>query len=100
MQKDISISGNTVYGTSNYVTNFTELNESDPAEQQGNYLALYFKDATEGKTVKVKLTKEATLTDDGIFIGLIKSNTQTITVTIDNGEPQVLKLSGLTLKQK
>ena len=63
-------------------------------------MALYFKEATDGKTVKVKLTKEATLTDDGIFIGLIKSNTQTITVTIDNGEPQVLKLSGLTLKQK
>lgn len=69
------------------------------SEQKGNYLAIKFEEATQGKTVKVKLTKESTLDSDGQLILLVTdtSKNKPLVVTVDDKESYQLNLSKLTL---
>ena len=63
LQSDITINKDgTISGTLNYIKDYKQFSDVEE-EQSGNYLALKFKEATEGKNVKVKLTKEVTLDD-------------------------------------
>lgn len=71
LQKDISIVGNTIYGTLKYVTGYTGFS-GDPDEQKGNFIALHFT-AKAGSTIKVRLkngkhSSWSTLESDGIIV--------------------------------
>lgn len=72
LEADMSITGNTIYGTSKYVTGYTGFS-GDPAKQQGNYLAVHFT-AAAGATIKCRLVggdrypEWVTLDSDGILI--------------------------------
>lgn len=99
LQDNIKIKNNVISGISNYVKGYKDFS-SNEEEQEGNYIALKFDEATKGSTVKVKVTKESTLTDDGIIVLRLKSTSIPIVVTIDNNEPQTLSLTGLTLKKE
>lgn len=99
LQENIKIRDNVVSGTLKYVKGYNDFS-SIVEEQSGNYLALKFDEATKGSTVKVKVTKESTLTDDGIIVLRLKNTETPITVTIDDNEPQTLQLTGLTLNKE
>lgn len=99
LQENIKIRDNVVSGTLKYVKGYNDFSSIEE-EQSGNYLALKFDEATKGSTVKVKVTKESTLTDDGIIVLRLKNTETPITVTIDDNEPQTLQLTGLTLNKE
>lgn len=88
-----------------YVTGYTEFS-SDVSEQEGNYLALKVDADSEEAVVTVELvggTKgPVTLDDDMNIVLLIKNkDTQSIKVTVDDGEDSATKtyrLTGLTLE--
>lgn len=88
-----------------YVTGYTEFS-SDVSEQEGNYLALKVDADSEEAVVTVELvggTKgPVTLDDDMNIVLLIKNkDTQSIKVTVDDGEDSSTKtyrLTGLTLE--
>lgn len=58
LQEDVSLVGNTLYGTSNYVTGYTGFS-GDVSEQSGHYLAMNITAAT-GATVYIELLGGAT----------------------------------------
>ncbi len=103
LQEDIVIKGDKVTGKSKYVTGFTEFNENNPAEQEGNYLVIKVEEATQGKTVMVKMTGQETsgiskkLDPDGILICLIHNQDNKIELTVDSEDTRILDLSELTL---
>ena len=82
LQNDITIGSNYIAGTLNYLDDYTGFS-SIAAEQSGHYLALHFEvPDVEGVTIKVKVTKEVTLDEDGIIVlRIVDPQTQTITVT-------------------
>lgn len=109
LQSNISISDNTVSGTVNYVTDYTEFYPDDPSQQEGNFLALKF-EATNSNKITCELSEAASgkgpvqLDEDGLFVARLTSNSQTITVKAESeggkASTTVLKLSGLTLTPK
>ena len=88
-----------------HVTGYTGFS-SNPSEQEGNYLALKVDADSEDAVATVELvggTKgPVTLDDDMNIVLLIKNkDTQSIKVTVDNGENSTTKtygLIGLTLE--
>lgn len=101
LQENIVIDGKgNVSGTLKYVDSYPDFSNIE-SEQKGNYLALKFEEATQGKTVKVKLTKESTLDSDGQIVLLITdaSKDKPLVVTVDGDESYQLNLTGLTLQK-
>ncbi len=106
LQENIQIKNYKVSGTLKYVENFTKFNESNPAEQKGNFLAIHFDD-TDTREVECKLEPSYSakkgyvkLDEDGIFIAKVASNDQKILVKINGKEVTPLSLTNLELKQK
>ncbi|WP_298061792.1 hypothetical protein [uncultured Rikenella sp.] len=99
LQENVAIdSEGNVTGTLKYVDSYPNFSSVE-SEQKGNYLAIKFEEATQGKTVKVKLTKESTLDSDGQLVLLVTdtSKNKPLVVTVDNEESYQLNLSKLTL---
>ena len=84
LEEDIVVSNGSISGTLKYVTEYTGFS-GDPEEQEGNYLALYYRvPDVEGVTIKVTTnTSTVTLDPDGLHIIRIKSGVvgRKITVT-------------------
>ncbi len=105
LQTDIVVNETNVTGTLNYVEEFTEFNETDPLEQEGNFIVLKVDEATKGKTVTAKITgtgtkgKSVKLDEDGVLICKIANNDNKITFTIEDTTKE-LDLTALTLKEK
>lgn len=98
LQSDIEITDDAISGTLNYIADYSSAFGGELAS--GNYLALHF-EATEGATIKVKLTDEVTLDEDGIIVLRIAdkdAQTITATATMPNGTvaTKVYSLTGLT----
>ena len=105
LQSDMVVADDEVTGTLKYVNGYVDFS-SNTSEQSGNYLALKIEaEPAEAETV-VELvggTKgPVTLDDDMDIVLLIKNkDTQSIKVTVDNGENSTTKtygLIGLTLE--
>ena len=111
LQKDITVTGLTVTGTSNYVQEFTGFNATDKTEQQGNYIALKLnavdKDGTaiNDATIKVKSNNGVngykTLDADHLLVHRISVDTATgminpIHVLVNDTSYDIV-LTGLTL---
>lgn len=100
LQSDVVVSDDEVTGTLKYVDGYVDFS-SNVSEQSGNYLALKIEaEPAEAETV-VELvggTKgPVTLNDDMNIVLLIKNkDTQSIKVTVDDGEDSATKTYGLT----
>lgn len=100
LQSDVVVSDDEVTGTLKYVDGYVDFS-SNVSEQSGNYLALKIEaEPAEAETV-VELvggTKgPVTLDDDMNIVLLIKNkDTQSIKVTVDDGEDSATKTYGLT----
>ena len=98
-----------VTGTLHYVTDYIGFNGTEPAEQEGNYLALKVDPKPiDGATIIVELVggKKGPVTLDGdrmIVIRIENKDTQTIKVAARNSKNEIAKtysLAKLTLEQK
>ena len=105
MQTNIKITGNAITGTLKYVTGYTGFS-GDPAEQEGNYIALHFETNDPRATITVEVINGTvghpiTLDDDGLCIFRIADkDTQSIRVVATYGDDVVTTtydLTGLTL---
>ena len=98
LQDNISIDKDgKVTGTSKYVQDFKDFSTLAD-EQKGNYLALQFQEAIDGREVKVGIRKQKKLDSDGQIILILKDGkTKPIKVTVDGDETYELDLSGLTI---
>ena len=105
LQSDIVVADDEMTGTLKYVNGYVDFS-SNTSEQSGNYLALKIEaEPAEAETV-VELvggTKGPVALDDDMNIVLLIKNkdTQSIKVTVDNGENSTTKtygLIGLTLE--
>ena len=100
LQSDVVVGESEITGTLKHVTDYTDFS-SNVSEQSGNYLALKIEaEPAEAETV-VELvggTKgPVTLDDDMNIVLLIKNkDTQSIKVTVDDGEDSATKTYGLT----
>ena len=100
LQSDAVVSDDEVTGTLKYVDGYVDFS-SNVSEQSGNYLALKIEaEPAEAETV-VELvggTKgPVTLDDDMNIVLLIKNkDTQSIKVTVNDGEDSAIKTYGLT----
>ena len=100
LQSDVVVSDDEVTGTLKYVNGYVDFS-SIVSEQSGNYLALKIEaEPAESETV-VELvggTKgPVTLDDDMNIVLLIKNkDTQSIKVTVNDGEDSATKTYGLT----
>lgn len=100
LQEDIVIGDSEITGTLKYVSDYTEFS-SVASEQKGNYLALKVDTDSEETTVTVELVggtkRPVTLDEDKNIVLLIKNkDTQSIKVTVDNGEDSATKTYGLS----
>ena len=59
MQSGVSVEDNEIFGTLNYVTEYTGFS-GDPALQEGNYLVLKFETDDEDDVITVELTNGVT----------------------------------------
>lgn len=105
LQEDVEVGVDAITGTLHYVTDYTGFS-GDPAEQEGNYLALKVT-AIDGATITVELINgtvghPVTLDEDGmIVIRISDQSTQSVQVvaTKDNkSEVYNYSISGLTLE--
>ena len=108
LQHHITVFGDEISGYLNYVTGYTQYDQSHTELQSGNYLALKFA-VTEGSTVTVELSNGAaggpvTLDEDMNCVFRVTSTAQTITVVVTGTDgdtlTRVYKLNGLTLKSE
>lgn len=102
LQSGIEIADGAITGTLNYIADYSSAFGGELAS--GNYLALHF-EATEGAAIKVKLTNEVTLDEDGIIVLRIADKdeqTITATATMPNGSVATVtySLTGLTLESE
>ena len=100
LQKDVYLKGKNVYGISHYVTGYTEFS-SNPAEQQGNYIALHAAvPDVEGVSITVN---GKPLGEDGLIVLIIPKGAYKVRVTASKlGSASVTKeynLSKLTLEK-
>jgi len=82
LQENIAISDDKITGTLKYVTDYTGFS-SNPAEQQGNYLAIHAEANDEAATVKVGITKMTTLDEDGNIVLIVKGTSTPVTITAE-----------------
>lgn len=100
LQSDMVVADDEVTGTLKYVNGYVDFS-SNTSEQSGNYLALKIEaEPAEAETV-VELvggTKGPVALDDDMNIVLLIKNkdTQSIKVTVDDGENSTTKTYGLT----
>lgn len=105
LQSGVGVGGSDITGTLKYVTGYTGFS-GDPAEQQGNYIALHIDTDAEDSTITVELIGgehgPVTLDSDRTIIIRIKNKSQKIKITASkDGYPTVEKtytLAGLTLE--
>lgn len=109
LQKDISVDGLKVSGTSNYVTKYTGWS-SVVGDQEGNYIAL--KLTTDSKEdIMVKMTdgnKTVTLDEDGILVWKLSTTTDETTkkttvnpIKVTVGDTEfTIDLNGVTMEAK
>ena len=105
LQENVVVGESEITGTLKHVAGYTGFS-SNTSEQEGNYLALKVDADSKDVVVTVELvggTKgPVTLDDDMNIVLLIKNkDTQSIKVTVDNGENSTTKtygLIGLTLE--
>ena len=104
LQSSVTVSGDTISGTLAWVENYTGFS-GDPAEQEGNYLAIKAT-AAEGDTIVLDLIGgthgPVTLDDDGIcIIRITNKDTQELKYTATGADgstdERIWKLTGLTL---
>lgn len=107
LQADIEVGDDAITGTLKHVTGYTGFS-GDPAEQEGNYLALHFA-SEEGATITAELVGGAAgpkvLDADGLAIFRISDKaTQTIKVTAEAEGRTAAELdfglTGLTLLEE
>lgn len=100
LQSNVVVSGSDVTGTLHYVTEYTGFNESDPAEQEGNFLALDF--SSDQWPISVELVGgekgPVSLTSDDHFCVFKISNKDTQMISVD--DDLLYDLSGLTLESE
>lgn len=103
----MTIGGNAIKGTLNYIEGYTQFNQTVPAEQAGNYLALKFvAEGADSITVEYKgnTTKGPVKLDaDGLMVIRVTDKTKNVVVQAKKGsetETQTYTLTGLTLKSK
>lgn len=107
LQNGVTVKDGVISGTLKYVTDYTQFS-SDPALQQGNYLAVKFEDIDPSATsVKVGIepgTPAAEIINDpdknGVF-RILNPATNKLVITVTDGEHtevQKFALSGLTLE--
>ena len=101
LQENVVIKGNNISGSLKYLSNFDEFSKG----AKGNFLALYFPEATtttitcELKGDGAKLKKPVTVDQkDGLVVFQIANINQTIEVVSDGKSTRTLRLSGLELK--
>lgn len=108
LQTGIEIADEEITGTLKHVTGYTGFS-GDPAEQEGNYLALHFASETTGATITVELVGGTSgpkaLDADGLAILRISDKAaQTIKVTAEaegyTTAEKTFDLSGLTLLEE
>ncbi len=107
--ESLSIEGDNVKGTLNYVENWTEFSK-DSSENTGNFIPLYFEEAKGAKkgAVKVelkgtgaKLKKPVAVDEkDGLIVFQVHNKDNTLEITSEGKETRTLILKELTLKQK
>lgn len=105
LQSGVGVGGSDITGTLKYVTGYTGFS-GDPAEQQGNYIALHIDTDAENSTITVELIGgehgPVTLDSDRTIIIRIKNKSQKIKITASkDGYPTIEKtytLAGLTLE--
>ena len=104
LQSSVTVSGDTISGTLAYVEGYTGFS-GDPAEQEGNYLAIKAT-AAEGDTIVLDLIGgthgPVTLDSDGIcIIRITNKDTQKLKYTATGADgstdERIWKLTGLTL---
>lgn len=96
LQESVRIDDGKVYGTLNYVTEYTGFS-GNPAEQEGYYIVLHFA-CEDASSIKVN---GVTLDEDGIHILIIKRKGGKVKVEItidDTVYVDQIDLSGLTYK--
>ena len=104
LQSGVSVGMNDISGTVHYVTDYTGFS-GDPAEQQGNYLALHI-DSDEDTTITVELIGgthgPVTLDSDRTLIVRLRNKQQKIKITVTkDGYDTITRtytLAGLTLE--
>lgn len=104
LQSGVSVGMNDISGTVHYVTDYTGFS-GDPAEQQGNYLALHI-DSDEDTTITVELIGgthgPVTLDPDRTLIVRLRNKQQKIKITVTkDGYDTITRtytLAGLTLE--
>lgn len=104
LQSGVSVGMNDISGTVHYVTGYTGFS-GDPAEQQGNYLALHI-DSDEDTTITVELIGgthgPVTLDSDRTHIVRLRNKQQKIKITVTkDGYDTITRtytLAGLTLE--
>ena len=88
LQEDVTIGKDAIGGTLHYVTGYTGFS-GDPAEQEGNYLALHFEDE-DATSISVKVVGSehdpVTLDPDGLLVLRIREIAKGIDVwTVKDG---------------
>lgn len=103
LQEDLAIGEDEITGTSKYVTGYTGFS-GDPAEQEGNYIALLATPKDETTVITCEVIGgdhgPVTLDEDHMVILRIKNNTQKVKFTSTlNGETKEYEyaLTNLTL---
>lgn len=88
LQDNVSIvEDGKVTGTLKYITDYTKFSPKTPDEQKGNYLALYFEQATqEGITIEIQVqgsSKKTKLDNDGLYVcRMTEAGRKPLTVTL------------------
>lgn len=101
LQTGVTISGDVISGQLKYVTGYTGFS-SNPAEQEGNYLALKVGGVEASDVVTVELLggtlgHPVTLDSDRNIVLKIANTNQKVKVVVNGEETATYKLTGLTL---
>lgn len=100
LESDISVSGNVIYGTSKYVTGYTDFS-SDPEQQSGNYLAIKVEGDADRVRVKIDPSYAGldwrVLDADRTIVLRIHDNNQKVYVEKKTGNEIVVDEYGLNL---
>ena len=104
LQANVTISGDVISGQLKYVTGYTGFS-GNPAEQEGNYLALRVGGVDPSDTVTVELLggtvgHPVTLDSDrNIVLRIANTETQQIKVVLNDADTKTYKLTGLELAE-
>lgn len=107
LQSDIKVDGSVITGNLKYVTGYTGFS-GDPAEQEGNYIALHAETDFEADEITLELINgtvghPVTLDSDGLMVVRITNkDTQKIRIVATKGSRTRIKLydlSGLKLAE-